>query len=433
MNRTFSSDMQHHVGDRIRLAGWVHRRRQLRNVTFLILRDARGLAQIVVTDAEAMDRITRISEESVVEVIGTVRASDVAPGGVELHEPEITVLVATTTPPPIDLHRPVLTAQLPTLLDHAAVTLRHPKRRALARLAAASTEGFRASLRGLGFVEIHTPKLVAAATESGATVFPVEYFGRSAYLAQSPQFFKQIMVGVFERVFEVGPVFRAEPHDTARHVNEYVSLDAELGFIADHYDVMEVLTKAVTGMVEAIEAEALPDARLAGIDVPAVPERVPDIPFSDALAMLSAATGEDLSTEPDLAPAHERWLGRWARDNHGSDFLYVTGFPMSKRPFYTHPDPNRPEFSNSFDLLFRGKELVTGGQRLHRHDDYVTALATRGLDLAPFAGLLEAYDHGMPPHGGFGMGLERWLLQLSGAANIREVTLFPRDINRLTP
>jgi nondiscriminating aspartyl-tRNA synthetase len=280
-------------------------------------------------------------------------------------------------------------------------------------------------LDGLGFTEVQTPKLVAAATESGANLFEVDYFGRPAYLAQSPQFYKQTLVGVFERVYEVGPVFRAEPHDTARHLAQYTSLDVELGFIRDHRDVIVVLRTVIAGMVDAVASRPA-EVALCGADLPVVPVSIPEIHFADALALVGAP--ED---EPDLAPAHERALGEWAQREHGSDFLVVTGYPMAKRPFYTHPDPGRPGYSNSFDLLFRGVELVTGGQRLHRYADYVAALA--GQPLEPYEPYLSAFRYGMPPHGGFAIGLERFVARLIGAANIREVTLFPRDLHRLTP
>ena len=241
------------------------------------------------------------------------------------------------------------------------------------------------------------------------------------------------MVGVFERVYETGPVFRAEPHDTPRHLSEYVSLDAEIGFIADHADVMAVAREAVAGIVASVEERGRDAAALLQIELPRVPEETPTVHFADAQAMIGASTGEDLEGEPDLAPAHERWLGDWARREHDSDFVFVTGYPMAKRPFYTHPDPARPEFSNSFDLLFRGLELATGGQRLHRYEDYLGALAARGEDPLTYESYLRAFRYGMPPHGGFAIGLERWVSRLVGAANVRETTLFPRDRNRLTP
>jgi nondiscriminating aspartyl-tRNA synthetase len=271
------------------------------------------------------------------------------------------------------------------------------------------------------------------ATEGGANVFRVDYFGRPAYLAQSPQFYKQIMVGVFERVFEVGPVFRAEPHDTPRHLNEYVSLDAELGFIADHTTVMAVLTQVLAGMFATVKEETGSALALLGLTMPDVPREIPSIHFAEAMALIGQATGEDLRGEMDLAPAHERWLGAWAQREHGSDFLFVVGYPLAKRPFYTHPDPERPGSSRGFDLLFRGLELVTGGQRLHRYADYLAALDGRGLDPTPFASYLEAFQHGMPPHGGFAIGLERCVARLTGVENVREVTLFPRDLGRLSP
>lgn len=283
----------------------------------------------------------------------------------------------------------------------------------------------------MGFIEIQTPKIVGAATESGANVFALDYFGRRAYLAQSPQLYKQMMVGVFERVYETGPVFRAEPHDTVRHLAEYFSLDVELGFIRDHRDVEAALRTVLAGMVAEVAERAGAAVELLGVDLPIVPEEIPRIDFTEAQQLIEAATGEQVVGEPDLAPAHERWLGTWARAAHNSDFLFVEGYPMAKRPFYTHPRPGQPEFSNSFDLLFRGLELVTGGQRLHRHSDYLAVLdepTQTALD-----GYLQAFRYGMPPHGGFAIGLERWTARVVGAANIRQVTLFPRDRTRLTP
>jgi nondiscriminating aspartyl-tRNA synthetase len=433
MDRTWSTELGQHVGERVHLAGWLHRFRQLSQVSFLVLRDAKGLAQVVVEDPELVEQLARLHHESVLSVEGVVVARPQAPNGVELHRPTVEVISAASEPPPFDLFRPTISAQLPTILDHAPLALRHPRHRAYFRLTAALVAEFRATLRAMDFVEIQTPKLVAAATEGGANVFPVDYFGRSAYLAQSPQFYKQMMVGVFERVFEVGPVFRAEPHDTPRHLNEYVSLDAELGFITDHWDVMTTLTRTLEGMFTAAQEEAGDALALLNITLPHVPKEIPSVHFAEAQELIAVDTEEDLRGELDLAPAHERWLGDWARREYASDFLYVVGYPIAKRPFYTLPDPDRPGYSNGFDLLFRGLELVTGGQRLHRHEDYLAALEARGLDPAPFAGYLQAFKHGMPPHGGFAIGLERLVARLVGAENIRETTLFPRDLHRLEP
>ncbi len=433
MERTLAADLAMAAGGKVRVAGWVHRRRQLGAVAFLILRDRSGLVQVVVRDGHGRAVLAELSEETVVEVDGLAVDSAAAPGGVEVIEPTIRTLSSVAAPPPFDLYRPGVTAALPTVLDNAAVALRHPRLAAPHLIAAASVAGFRTAVDAAGFTEVYTPKIAGSATESGANVFGIDYFGQPAFLAQSPQLYKQMLVGVFERVYEVGPVFRAEPHDTARHLAQYTSLDAELGFVADHTTVMAVLRDVVAGMVASVSARCARECALLDVRLPEVPDVIPAVHFADAVAMVGEALGEDLSAEPDLAPAHERWLGEWALREHGSEFLFVTGYPMVKRPFYTHPDPARPAYSNSFDLIFRGLELVTGGQRLHRHEDYIAALAARGESVEPLAGYLAAFKHGMPPHGGFAIGLERWVARLVGAANIREVTLFPRDLHRLSP
>src|SRR6185295_1668995 len=402
-SRTLAADLPSAPSGRLVLIqGWVHRRRTLGAVTFLIVRDRSGLAQVVVRDPRGLQMVRRCGEESVVSVTGAATPNPAAPGGVEVTEPAITLLGEPAQPPPVDLWRPAIDAGLPAILDHAAVTWRHPARRARWELAAASLRGFRAALDELGFTGIQTPKLVSSATESGATVF--------------------------ERVYETGPVFRAEPHDTARHLAEYTSLDAELGFISDHRDVLVVLRQALAGMTAAVRNDAGGAVELLKVTVPEVPAEIPVVHFREALIIAGAPPDE-----PDLAPAHERAVGRWAAETHGSEFIAVEGYPMSKRPFYTHPQPGDERWSNSFDLLFRGQELVTGGQRLHRHQDYLAAIRARGEDPAAYADYLEAFAHGMPPHGGFAIGLERWAGRLTQAENIREVTLFPRDLHRLTP
>ncbi|PWR06077.1 aspartate--tRNA(Asn) ligase [Micromonospora acroterricola] len=428
MHRILSHHLPLHVGATVRIAGWVHRRRLFKSVAFLIVRDATGLAQVVVTDPATRAELEKLTEETVVEVVGTATSNATAPAGVEITDPTVRPLGPPAVPPPFDLYRPTLTASLPTQLDHAPTALRHPTRSAALRVSAAAVAGFRAALDARDFVEIHTPKVVSSSTESGANVFALDWFGRPAYLAQSPQFYKQLMVGVFERVYEVGPVFRAEPHDTVRHLAQYTSLDVELGFVADHRDVMVVLRDTLAAMLATVAERAGGALATLGVRVPAVLAQIPAVHFSEALTIAGAP-----ADEPDLAPAHERALGEWARREHGSDFLFVTGYPMAKRPFYTHPDPARPAYSNGFDLLFRGLELVTGGQRLHRHADYLAALEARGESVEPYAGYLDAFRHGMPPHGGFAIGLERFVARLVGAANVREVTAFPRDLHRLTP
>jgi nondiscriminating aspartyl-tRNA synthetase len=429
ISRVLSADLPEHIGERVTIAGWLHRRRELKSVTFLVIRDRAGLAQVVLPPGQAVD----LPEETVLQVEGLVTANEQAPGGAELTEPALTPLSGPAAPPPFDLYRPALTATLPTILDHAPTTLRHPRLRAGIEISAASVAGFRAALDDLDFTEVFTPKIVESATESGASVFRLDYFGRPAYLAQSPQFYKQAMVGVLERVYEVAPAFRAEPSDTVRHLAEFTSLDAELGFITDHHDVMAVCRAAVAGMIASVSERARSEINLLGASLPTVPAQIPHLHFADAMELISVATGEDVTGEPDLTPAHERWLCEWSAREHGSELIFVTGYPLASKPFYTYPDPQQPRYSYAFDLLFRGTEIVSGGQRLHRPEDYLAALAARGEDPAPYAGYLQVFEHGMPPHGGFAIGLERWTALLTGAANVRQVTLFPRDRHRLSP
>src|SRR3989440_4805920 len=367
MERIHTVEVGRHIGERVRVAGWLHSLRRLGGVSFLVIRDGWGIIQAVAeTEAELGPlQDGSIGVESIVAVEGVVVREAQAPGGVELHHLYIEVITPVTEVPPVPLNKRKIAASIGTLLDHAVITNRHPARRAVLRLAAGTMAGFRGTLTSRNFTEIQTPKLVAAATESGATVFKLDYFGRPAFLAQSPQFYKQIMVGVFERVFEVGPVFRAEPHDTTRHINEYVSLDAEFGFIENHFTVMALLRNVIAGILTAFSQQYAAELQLLRVEMPNVPAEIPHIHFAEAQELIYRRHSVDVRVEPDLSPQDERWLGEWAQQEFGSDFLFVTAYPMRKRPFYTHPDPERPEYSNSFDLLFRGTELVTGGQRLH--------------------------------------------------------------------
>jgi nondiscriminating aspartyl-tRNA synthetase len=422
--RTLTSELPAATpGEQVRLDGWVHRRRELAKITFLVVRDRSGLAQVVLPAGTPVP-----PEETAVTVTGTATPNEQAPGGVEVTEATVTALGEPADTPAVELWRPTLSTGLPTLLDHAATTWRHPAQKAKWELAAASLRGFREALDADGFTEVHSPKLVESATESGANVFTVDYFGRPAYLAQSPQFYKQQLVGVFERVYEIGPVFRAEPHDTVRHLAEYVSLDVELGFIEDHREVIACLRDVIAGMVDGVREYAAPAVQRLELVLPEVPAAFPVLHFREALEIAGAP-----ADEPDLSPAHERALGEWGQAEHGSDFVVVEGYPTANRAFYTHHDPEDPHWSRGFDLIFRGIELVSGAQRLHRYADYVATLEQRGYPYEPYASYVEAFRRGIPPHGGFAIGLERWVGRLVEAPNIREVTLFPRDLHRLAP
>ncbi len=435
MQRIGTLEVSAFVGERVLVKGWLQSLRQMGGINFMVVRDGWGtLQEVAETPAEIAPLVeSAAGVESVIAIEGDVVEMPQAPGGIELHNLRIEVVSPVTEALPVSLNKRKIAANLTTLLDHAVITHRNPERRAMLRLGAGVMAGFRAVLMARDFTEIQTPKIVAAATESGANVFKLDYFGRSAFLAQSPQFYKQIMVGVFERVFEVGPVFRAEPHDTTRHINEYVSLDAEFGFIENHFTVMALLRDVMEGIIAHLKERYAAELGLLRVVMPVVPEQIPHIHFSEAQELILQRHGVDVRGEPDLSPQDERWLGEWAKQEFGSDFLFVTGYPMRKRPFYTYPDPERPEYSNSFDLLFRGTELVTGGQRLHLYADYLAALEKAHLPVEPFETYLEAFRYGMPPEGGFAIGMERLLMQLTGIPNVRLATTFPRDLNRLTP
>ncbi len=426
MQRTLARELRGRVGHPVRLEGWMHNLRRMGGIAFLLLRDRSGSAQVVLEDTSPLDGCL---PETVVRVEGRVVEEPRARMGVEVRDARVEVLVPVREPLPFEINKGPLKANLDTFLDHAAVGLRHPERQAVFRIASAITEAYSEWMRSHGFVQISTPKLVGSATEGGANLFRVDYFGRDAFLAQSPQIYKQITVGVFERVFEIGHAYRAERHYTTRHVNEYVSLDMEMGFVRDHRDVMEALVAVLRHVFSALEERHGEDLERAGGRVPEIGE-VPTLDFDEAQELL-ASLGEHPDGR-DLAPSEERALGRWAEER-GSELVFVTGFPTAERPFYTMPEPGRPDRTRSFDLLFRGMEVVTGGQRLHRYEDVREAIRLRGYDESGFAAYLEAFRYGMPPEGGFAIGAERLLARLLEVENVREAALFPRDVNRLRP
>lgn len=431
MQRTLTRDLPEHVGQRVRAEGWIHAIRKFGGVNFLILRDRTGMAQVVL-EAEQMERLAGLQVETVVAVEGTAGAEERAMNGVEIREAEIDVITPVMDVLPFEINKKVLKPSLDVFLNNAPVGLRYPTKAAIFRLYADLLAGFREYLLARDFTEIHTPKIAGAATEGGANVFQLDYFGKPAFLTQSPQLYKQIMVGVLERVFEIGPAFRAEEHYTARHINEFNSLDVEMGFIRDVSEVMDLLIGVLEHMVHTAVERHPGDIELLGVELPRF-GNVPRITFREAQQIILDRHGVDQSAEPDLSPQDERWISEWAEQEHNTDFVFVTQFPTAKRAFYTMPNPENPEYSFGFDLLFRGQELVSGAQRIHGYDQLVGALEQRGLDPASFTGYLEAFKFGLPPHGGFAIGSERLLMRLVGADNIRETTLFPRDVTRLTP
>jgi nondiscriminating aspartyl-tRNA synthetase len=432
MERTLNKDLPQKIGERVCVEGWMHNRRTFPDFSFVILRDRTGMAQVILEPGPELDKLDGLQNETVLRVEGTVVQEPRSPAGVDVKQASIQVLAPVTEVGPFELNKKVLKPNLDTFLNHAPYGLRYPKKIATFRVFSSLVGGFRTYLAQQGFTEIHTPKLTGSATEGGTNVFTVDYFGRQAYLAQSPQLYKQIMVGVFERVFEIGPVFRAEEHYTSRHLNEYTSLDLEMGFIESQRDVMDMLAAVLQAMFDAAQAETPSEIAALGIDLPST-AGIPTITFREGQDIILNRHGEDRSHEPDLSPQDERWLSEWAKAEHGSDFVFVTHFPTAKKPFYTYYDPADPEFSESFDLIFRGSELVSGGRRINRCDHLLASLEQRGMNPEPFSGYIEAFKYGMPPEGGFAIGAERLLARLTGAENIRETTLFPRDVNRLAP
>jgi nondiscriminating aspartyl-tRNA synthetase len=429
--RTLSSELVSLTGQDVHLEGWVHRIRDFGGIRFLVLRDRGGLAQVVVPrDVD----LGPINCEWVAAVDGHCRGEARAPAGVEVLAHRVTPL-GRAQQPPFDLFDPNAATRnrLDTLLEHRAVSLRVPEVVDIFRVQAVVLQAFRDYLRAQGFTEIVTPKLVLAGAEGGSAIFEVRYFDRSAFLAQSPQFYKQIMVGSgLERVFEVGHVYRAEKSETARHLTEYLSLDFEMGFIESEQDVMEMHASLLAAIFAAVGDQCAGILARRGIDLPDFDE-IPQVSFPEATRVLADQFGKTDGLHGDLDTEGERLICEWAERELGSELLYVTGYHAEKRPAYTMPSADEPPLTHSFDLLFRGVEITTGGQRIHDHDQLVASMCSRDLDPAQCGGYLEAFRYGMPPHGGMGMGIERLLKQMLRLDNIREACAFPRDRHRLSP
>jgi len=428
MPRTLSSQVAERVGETVTVKGWLHNVRSLGGVVFAVVRDRAGLVQVVTENPADADLLRGLGAESVVAVSGRVAREARAPKGVEIRIEAIEMISPMREALPLQIHKAELKAGLETQLNHRALSLRAPRMRAIFRVQHEVAMSFAEFLTSQGFTRIHTPKLVSAAAEGGADVFAVEYFGREVYLAQSPQLYKQVMVGAYERVFEIAPAFRAEKHDTARHTNEFTSLDLEMGFIESHEDVMAMENAWLCELAARLHAQCPEQFRLLEAVVPAVPERIPRVRLAEAQTAIGRCAGE-----PDLDPEGERLASAWAKEQFGSEWLFVTHYGLEKRPFYTMEDPEEPRLTRSFDLLFRGWEVTTGGQRLHRAEGYEEKLRSRGVDPQAYEFYLAAFRYGMPPHGGLGAGLARITARLLNLRNVREATLFPRDRKRMTP
>lgn len=421
-----------HAGKTIRMNGAVHSIRRMGEVAFVILRKAEGLVQCVYEEGTGALDLKQLKEESAVEVTGVAALEPRAPQGFEIRLQKIRVLSEPAEALPIAVNKWKMNTSLETKLALRPVSLRNVRERAKFKIQEGIVRGFRDFLHGQGFTEIRTPKIVSRGAEGGANVFRLDYFNKKAELGQSPQFYKQIMVGVYDRVFEAAPVFRAEKHNTTRHLNEYVSLDLEMGYIESFEEIMAMETGFLQYTMELLRREYKKELDLLDVTLPAV-DRIPQVRFDKAKELVAEKYNRKIRNPFDLEPEEEVLIGRYFKEEYGSDFVFVTHYPTKKRPFYAMEDPEDTRFTLSFDLLFKGLEITTGGQRIHDYQMILDKMEKRGMDPDEISDYLMIFRYGMPPHGGLGIGLERLTMRLLDEQNVRETTLFPRDVARLEP
>ena len=420
------------LGEEVCVTGAIHTIRDMGTVAFVILRKREGLLQCVYEESAADFPIKELKEADTVKAYGTLAASEKAPGGIEIHLKRVTVLSRPAAPLPIPIAKAKMNISLETSLDLRPVSLRNIRERARFRIQEGIVRGFRDYLTEQGFTEIHTPKIGAKGAEGGANIFKLDYFHHPAVLAQSPQFYKQMMVGVFDRVFETAPVFRAEKHNTKRHLNEYTSLDFEMGYIDGFEDVMAMETGVLGRVMEILKRDYGRELSLLSITLPDV-TRIPYVRFDEAKRLVSEKYHRPIRNPYDLEPEEEALIGRYFQEECGSDFVFVTHYPSKKRPFYAMDDPTDPTYTLSFDCLYKGMEITTGGQRIHDYNMLLEKIERRGMTTEGMEHYLMAFKYGLPPHGGLGIGLERFTMKLVGDDNVRRTTLFPRDMSRLEP
>lgn len=433
--RTLSRDLKSQVGKKVEIEGWLHKKRLLGGLTFINVRDRSGLTQVVIQDKNEVEKLRGLQIGTVLRVEGTAQDESRAPGGVELHGAALEVMVPVTDEPPIEIDKPLShkADNLDTLFDHRVLGLRNLQEAAIFRIRSELLRYIREYMYKNDFVEINTPKLVAGAAEGGAEVFKLDYFGKEATLAQSPQLYKQIMVGVFERVFEIAPAFRAELSATTRHVSEVTMLDIEMGFIKDHNDVLNMLQGLVHDVLSRVYKEHGND--LEGLRAPelVIKPEFPRYSMAEIHKLFSGATGKDTTKELDLTPEEEKWICEYSKQHDGCEAVFATGLPIEKMKFYHMAEGDKT--ARSADLLFRGVEISTVPQREHRYDNLVLQMKKAGIDpnSPGFSHFITAFKYGLPPHGGCGFGIDRLTEKVIGLANIKEAILFPRDINRLAP
>ncbi len=440
LKRTLAKDTPKEVGKEVKISGFVQARRNHGKLIFIDLRDRSGLVQVVINprvSENAYQEASNLSSESAVSIIGLVKSRPeklvnpkLESGTVEIEAQEVEIL-AKSEVLPFDMGGEVLNLELPTLLDHRSLTLRHESVRKIFVLQAALIEEFRKAATELECIEVVVPTIAGGATEGGADVFKIDYFDHKAFLTQSPQLYKQIMVSVFERVFVITKAYRAEPSVTTRHLTEATQMDIEIAFIESFDELLDALEFVGTVMIKNAAKKHENILKDFGIDIPLVPAKVPRLTLREAQKIVTERTGRDLSKEMDLNPEDEREICTWAKEAHKSDFVTITHFPTKKRAFYSMPDPKDPEYSLSYDLLFRGLEMMSGSQRINDYDQLVRAMKAKNVSPENFGMYMQAFKYGMPPEGGFSFGLERLTMKLLGLENVREASLFPRDMERI--
>ena len=421
-----------YVGKTVKMNGAVHNIRDMGEFAFVILRKAEGLVQCVYEEGKTEFDLKNLKEESAVEVTGVVELEERAPQDFELRLTGIRVLSEPAETMPIAINKWKTNTSLETRLSLRPVSLRNVRERAKFKIQEGIVRGFREFLSSQGFTEVHTPKIVSRGAEGGANVFKLNYFNKKAELGQSPQFYKQMMVGVFDRVFEVAPVFRAEKHNTTRHLNEYIGLDFEMGYIDSFEDVMAMETGFLKYTMELLKSEYKKELDMLGIDLPSI-SQIPHVRFAEAKQLVSEKYNRKIRNPFDLEPEEEVLIGRYFKEEYDSDFVFVTHYPSKKRPFYAMDDPEDTSVTLSFDLLYKGLEITTGGQRIHDYQMILEKMEKRGMDPEDIKDYLMIFKYGMPPHGGLGIGLERLTMRLLDEQNVRETSLFPRDVTRLEP
>ena len=420
------------IGTEVKVNGAIHTIRDMGTIAFIILRKREGLVQCVYEEDISKFDLKDVKEADTVEVTGVLVESAKAPNGIEIRLGELKILSEPAEPMPLPIAKWKLNTSLEAKLNYRPISLRNIRERAKFRIQEGIVRGFRDFLYKEGFTEIHTPKIGARGAEGGANLFKFSYFHKPAVLAQSPQFYKQMMVGVFDRVFETGPVFRAEKHNTKRHLNEYTSLDFEMGYIDSFEEIMAMETGFLQYAMNLLKTEYAKEVQILKLEIPDV-SKIPAVRFDVAKELVSQKYNRKIRNPFDLEPEEEALIGQYFKEEYGSDFVFVTHYPSKKRPFYAMDDLEDARFTLSFDLLFKGLEITTGGQRIHDYNMLVQKVEDRGMTQEGMEQYLDTFKHGMPPHGGLGIGLERLTMQLIGEENVRETCLFPRDMNRLEP